>query len=235
MVCLPAPGFGLKNVFRRVILSGAFCALLCSAEEDLSWIQSFTAPATAENLANGEAGRQNQLNWDPRFAKLLEDAFPQRQYFWFDQGKFPAVADLVHLFTGVPGYALLDGHRFALITGCVPHDCGDRGFLWIDLESSGKPLLVFAATGSINSDRSDSGTSLIHLRLFASQELNWQKLPPEFKKSFLRWWDQTTQVWTKYSPEKVALITLIQPSGQEVDLSPGLFGFGSTGGQGQRP
>lgn len=199
-------------------------AALLSAQEDLTWIRDFTASAASANFDKSDLGRQNELNWDPRFIQLLKGALPQHQYFWFDHGRFTAVADLVHEFIGVPGNALLEDSRYAIINGCVPHDCGDRGFLWIDTESSAKPLLIFAATGSISAG---TGMSLIHLRLFASQKLNWQRFPPEFKDSFARWWNQTTQVWTKYSPEQVAMVTLIQPSGEEVDLSPSLFGFTS--------
>jgi hypothetical protein len=197
--------------------------LLLSAQQDLSWIREFTAPATPANFAGSELGKENRLNGDPRFAKLLKDSFPQDQHFWFDDGRFTPLPDLIHEFIGVPGNALLDRNRYALINGCVPHDCGDRGFLWIDTESSAEPLLIFAATGLISGGT--AGTP-IHLRLFASQKLNWQHLPPEFKASFAQWWNQTTRSWTKYSPEQVVLVTLIQPSGHEVDLSAGLFAFG---------
>jgi hypothetical protein len=205
----------------RLFSLGLLCTLL-SAAQDLAWISEFTAPATPENTQS-EAGRQNALNWDPRFVKLVQDAFPQPQYFWHDHGQFTEVPDLVHEFTGVPGYPLLSDDRYAWITGCVPHDCADRGFLWIDTRSAEKPLLIFAATGAVNSNQKDGGRSLIHLRLFTSRKLNWDQLPPNFKTSVAQWWNQTTQIWTKYSPEHIVLVTLIQPSGEEVDLSSRIF------------
>jgi hypothetical protein len=126
--------------------------------------------------------------------QTAEDAFPQRQYFWFDHSQLTAVPALVHQFIGVPGDALLEDNRYALTTGCVPHECGGRGFLWIDTEPSDKPLLIFAATGLISSDAAGSGTSLIHLRLFASQKLNWQELPPSFKTNLSRCWRERVVV-----------------------------------------
>ncbi len=36
-----------------------------AAPADLSWIRDFAAPSTPESQANDEAGKQNQLNWDP--------------------------------------------------------------------------------------------------------------------------------------------------------------------------
>jgi hypothetical protein len=207
--------------YAPLFLSLLLIVPLLSAGQDLTWIRDFTAPATSANFTTNELGKQNQLNWDPRFTRLLKDSFPRRQYFWFEHGRFTPLADLIHEFIGVPGNALLLSNRYALINGCVPHDCGDRGFLWIDTESSPKPLLIVAATGGISGDT--GGQNLIHVRLFASQKLNWQQLPAEFKTSFAQWWNQTTQIWTKYAPEKVVLVTLVQPSGEEVDLSPHLF------------
>jgi hypothetical protein len=194
-----------------------------AAAQDVSWIRSFTAPATAENL-NSEAGSENQLNGDPRFIQLLREAFPQKQFFWRDKGRFTPLPELVQEFIGVPGSALLDEDRYALINGCVPHDCGDRGFLWVDTQSTGKPLLIFAATGMVNAEASAEYGGM-HLRLFASRRVNWSQLPPNFKKRFSEWWVQTAQPWKQYFHERVLLITLVQPSGEEVDVTPGMLGI----------
>ncbi len=125
---------------------------------------------------------------------------------------------------GVPGSVLLEENRYVTINGCVPHDCGDRGMVWIDTAPAEKLLLIFAATGGISNGPTDTGSS-IHLWLFSSTKLNWQKLPPSFQSSFTRWWNKTTQVWNESVPEKVVLVTIVQPSGEMVDLSPSLFAF----------
>ncbi len=55
---------------------------------DLSWIRDFAVPATPETQAADQAGQENRLNWDPRFAALLKVSLRQRQSFWFDHGRF---------------------------------------------------------------------------------------------------------------------------------------------------
>ncbi len=191
---------------------------------DLSWIRDFAVPATPESLAASQAGGENKLNWDPRFEGLLKLSFHQRQSFWFDHGRFTPVAALAQEFIGVPGSVLVDEGRYVTVNGCVPHDCGDRGMVWIDTAVAVKPVLMFAATQPVSSGPGDRD-SQIHLWLFSSAHLNWQKLPPQFRSSLTQWWNRTTKVWAKWVPERIILVTLVQSSGEMVDLSPSLFAF----------
>ncbi len=140
---------------------------------------------------------------------------------------FTPVAELAQQFMGVPGRVLVNENRFVTANGCVPHDCADRGMLWIDTATAEKPALIFAATGNISNGPADRN-SQIHLWLFSSARLNWDKLPPPFPSSLNQWWNKTTAVWNEWVPEKIVLVTLVQPSGEMVDLSPSLFAFTPT-------
>ena len=67
--------------------------------------------------------------------------------------------------------------------------------------------------------------ALQHLWLFSSNELNWQKRPPQFEASLSRWYGSYQQTWAKYYRMDALILTLVEPSGLTYDLSPGLFGF----------
>lgn len=194
------------------------------ATSDLSWVRDFSVPATGEAQEAHAAGKENRLNMDPRFEALLKGSLHQRQSFWFDHGRFTPVAELAHEFIGVPGSVLLDENRYVTVNGCVPHDCGDRGMVWIDTATAEKPTVIFAATGTVSNGPADRD-SQTHLWLFSSMKLNWQKLSPQFRSSLIRWWNKTTEVWERSGPERIVLVTVVQPSGEMVDLSPSLFAF----------
>jgi hypothetical protein len=183
---------------------------------DLSWIRSFTVPAESSGK-----GKENLLNNDPRFVSLLHSSLPQHQFFWHDRGKFTSLPTLVQTFLGVPDKAVLEEQRYAVISGCVPHDCGDRGMVWIDTQST-TPALIFVATDHVNGGAPTKG-SLVHLWMFSSTKLNWQQFPPSFISSTSQWWSTTSKVWDKYFHERVVIVSLVQPSGEIVTLSPALF------------
>jgi hypothetical protein len=184
-------------------------------------VRDFASPSQGS-----QKGRENQLNWDPRFRELLQSSLPQHQFFWRDHGRFTSLPELVQTFIGVPGDVLLDQNRYVTINGCVPHACSVRGMVWIDTAPSKQPSLIFVATSSLSPEPSEI-ESLVHLWLYSSTPLNWQKLPPRFVSSLTQWWNKTTRVWADTAPERIVLVTIVQPSGEMVDLSPSVFAFSS--------
>jgi hypothetical protein len=186
-----------------------------ASNTDTSWVRTFAVPyhplTPHPPFIEGQ-GHENALNGDPRFAALLHSSFSQKQWFWYDHYHFPPVADLITTFIGVSGSALLDDNRYVTADGCVPHDCGDRGMLWIDTGT--KPAtLIFVATGDI---RDVKGSNATHLWLFASKHLDFENLPPDFLSSLQRWHDLNTA--NNYK-EDFVLATLVQPNGEMVDLT----------------
>ena len=165
---------------------------------------------------------------------MLRDALPQRQYFWQDHGALTPLADLVHTFIGVPGQVLLTGGRYVTVDGCVPHACSARGLVWIDTggeagsdcskasSNASRPGLIFVATDDVNGAPA-SGESLVQLWMFSSGKLNWQELPASFLQAVRTWWAATSKVWAKYTPERVVIVSLVEPSGRVTTLSPEFF------------
>jgi hypothetical protein len=188
---------------------------------DAAFTRDFAVPwqdTPAHATSDNEVGRENALNGDPRFAVLLRSAFHQKQWFWLDHYRFTPLPDLIETFIGVPGSAILDEGRYVTLDGCVPHDCTDRGMLWIDSESQ-PASLIFAATRPVNGD----GPAGDHLWLFSSVKLNWQHLPPSFLVSLPRWFETIGK--PGYSGTSgyrfdFVLATIVQPNGIMEDLSP---------------
>jgi len=182
------------------------------------WVKGFAAGAS-----EGERGRENQLNGDSRFSLLLLRSFHQHQYFWRDHGVFTPVPDLVQEFIGVPGDVALSEDRYVTANGCVPHSCSLRGMVWIDTGAR-DPTVLFVANSNVSTSSTETG-SLVHLWIFSSTKLNGRNLPPAFKASMSEWWKTSTKQWEKYSIEKVVVVTIVQPTGELVDLSPAVVGL----------
>ena len=173
-------------------------------------------------------GRDNALNRDPRFPLLLRSSFHQHQWFWYDNNKFTPVAELIELFIGVPGNAILDDDRYVTANGCIPHDCVDRGMLWIDTAAH-PAKLIFVATGDVSSATGDKSSSTM-LWVFSSSKLNWQQLPPPFLLSLHRWQNNLIEqdrkghvAWIDQGGFLMA--NLVQPTGEIVVITPSVLGL----------
>jgi hypothetical protein len=156
---------------------------------------------------------------DPRFASLLKTSFHQHQFFWRDYGHFTPLPDVAQEFIGVPGDVLLDENRYITADGCVPHDCQDRGMVWIDTASPETPTVLFAATGMVRGSLSDNGLGW-HLWIFSSTKLDWQHMPAHFVASLTGWWEHPQEGAER---EDLLLVTVVQPSGEMVDLLPSVL------------
>jgi hypothetical protein len=197
-----------------------------TATGDASWVKVYatTCRPAFRVCAPSTDGYENAFNSDPRFSPLLRSAFPQRQWFWLDGGKFTSVPNLIQLFLGVPGSALVDQDRYFTANGCIPHDCVNRGMLWIDTAPH-PAQLIFIANDEISGD--GKGPDQI-LWIFSSSQLNWQKLSRPFLDSFHRWHSNLVQqdrnyTWSDLNSFLVA--NLVQPNGEIVTLSPSVLGL----------
>ena len=179
---------------------------------DLAWARAFAAPGASDA----------DHKWDDRFRALMRTSFSQQQRFWRDHGHFPTVPELVQVFLGVPGGVTLDQDRFVTMDGCVPHACSARGMVWIDTRGTGKPLVIFVAPEDVSTADSEKVAEQ-HLWLYASDPVNWQKMPDDFKSSLGRWYAAYRAVWKPYNSMRVSMLTLVEPDGLTYDLSPGLF------------
>lgn len=134
------------------------------------------------------------------------------------------VPELVQIFLGVPERVTLDDDRYVTMDGCVPHACSARGMVWIDTRGTGKPLVLFVAPEDVSTVDTEKFAEQ-HLWLYASAEVNWQRMPADFKSSLARWYAAYRAVWKSSYEMRVGMLTLVEPSGLTYDLSPGLFPF----------
>jgi hypothetical protein len=196
-----------------------------SVISDATWTREFASAYTPSN----DIGNENQLNGDSRFTTLLKTSFPQRQWFWRENYRFISVPDLVQTFIGVPGDAILDDQRYVTADGCVPHDCNDRGMLWIDTAAH-PAKLIFVGTASVRTGPADAG-SRDRLWLFSSSKLDFQNLPQPFLTSLRRWKDRiaaSNYNGTAGYHYNFILATIVQPSGEMIDISPALLHLDTT-------
>jgi hypothetical protein len=181
--------------------------------DDLGWLQAFTG--------SYEDGGVGDVKWDARFQLLMKASFHQHQSFWREQGKLLPVPDLVEVFLGIPESVTAEENRFYTVKGCVPHVCTEKGMVWIDRQDAANPGVIFVAMDEVHTAEEEQAS--VHLWLFSRTKLNWQKLPPNFLKNLSQWWKQTQEYSKDTVPEELYIATIVQPTGETVDLTPGLL------------
>lgn len=177
------------------------------------------APLPDRAWLKADAGNMNAITSDWRYQGLLAAAFPQHQWFWYEHNRFLTVPQLAETFLGIPGdhTAALTSGRYLTITGYVPHDCTNNGFLWIDTDpgpSGETTRLLFAANPLVSA----SGT---HLWLFVSSDrLDWQKLDADFLVQLKRWLGTLrTGLPAPNDQQHVTLVTFVYLSGRQDDCT----------------
>lgn len=188
------------------------------AGTDAAWMRDLARPF---NPADTEHGYTQGTLWaNTRFKSLLRTTLPQHQWFWYDHYRFTALSELIPLFMGVPGDAILDDARYVTFDGCLPHVCQIRGLLWTDTGVH-PARLIFAAVEP-NYGQDDTAT----LWLFSSSKLDQYHLSEPFLMSLIRWRDTIgSKVYrgTGGYRYKFLVVTIVQPNGEQVNISPSLL------------
>jgi hypothetical protein len=184
---------------------------LAKVPVDLGWLHEFVGPYAGKDI-----------KWDPRFQALMTASLRQRQSIWRDHGKLIPLPDLVQVFIGIPGSVQIDEDRFYTIDGCMPHVCTQKGMVWIDSASATQPAVIFVAMSQVSIAVGEHGVP-IHLWLFSSTALNWQKLPPNFLMHLYQWWAATQSYSKDMFDDELALVTIVQPYGETIDMTPALL------------
>ncbi|MGA7159092.1 MAG: hypothetical protein WBY53_19760 [Acidobacteriaceae bacterium] len=194
--------------------------------DDAAWAKTYATDCGAamkHRCPPSTSGYENEFAGDPRFLPLIKHSLPQRESWWVNgYGGSAPVSSIVQEFIGVPGDLLLDDNRYVTATGCVPHDCGDGGMLWVDTGTQ-PATVVFIAHVAIESPTGDAGK---HLWLYGSKTLNFQALPSDLLANLQRWHSSLVASVQKL-PEpdraifskRIALATIVQPNGRMRDLT----------------
>jgi len=87
-------------------------ALNASASNATQWVLSYQGKST------------NQFIWDQRAAGLIRTRVPSK------------LSDhLLSALGGPPDALHVTGQRYVTVSACVPHDCLDQGFFWLDTQT----------------------------------------------------------------------------------------------------
>jgi len=174
-----------------------------ASANDLTWLDEYA--------------KGGDIKWDKRFIGLIQTSLNQRQNFWYEKGKLVSTLELVQVFLGISGDFTSEKGVYS-IEGCVPHACPARGLLWIDTTAKPKPTVVFVAMQDVYG--SENAQNVVHLMIYSSSKLDWQKLPPAFVKSLHQWWMKNDNTNGEYLP---VLATLIGPNGIAQDIDPNIL------------
>ncbi len=180
---------------------------------DLAWTRNYAIPDGSAQ-SDSKAPIQRQLSQEPRLMPVLRIAFPQRQWIWKDHGSFWSLPEVARAFlasVNAGHSAWLDEDRYVSEEGCVPHDCFDRGLLWIDTDSAA-PVMIFALTQIAPAPQGDGS----HMWIFLSLKRFTYPLPAAFQHSAKRWYDASQAQGYK---ENVLLATVVTTDGEQHDIS----------------
>jgi uncharacterized protein YecT (DUF1311 family) len=88
-------------------------------------LASAWAASPADWVLSYEGQSTNRFIWDKRTAGLVRSHVP-----------VPLSGDVAGGLGGPPDPVFVTDHRYLRASACVPHDCGDKGFFWIDTRTA---------------------------------------------------------------------------------------------------
>jgi hypothetical protein len=136
--------------------SGASPLDLRDINDDLSRITARTANASAVAydfswlITEVKKDPDQQLVLDPRFGDMLVAVIPDAQI----DGE--SLRGALKKSVWVPGNSRVLDDRYVVIAGCEPHNCGNRGFVWIDT----KERRAIAMTGGVLASKTTSASNI---------------------------------------------------------------------------
>jgi uncharacterized protein YecT (DUF1311 family) len=94
------------------LLVAGWSAAPAYASPSVDWMLSYEGKST------------NEFVWDKRTASLVRTRLPAKL-------SDPVLSGL----GGPPDPVVVTDHRYVSVAACVPHDCGDKAFLWVDTKT----------------------------------------------------------------------------------------------------
>jgi hypothetical protein len=213
----------------QLVHSSNFAAKEKPVREDVEWLWQYTPDK------DNPDGRENDLVQDLRFRPFLDQFLTTPQTFWGQpsDGKYRSLASTALDYLSVPGKVTADENRYVAISGCVVHFCPARGLLWLDLNSTGHHLVVFAAIDWIAQGKPATDPAAEYtLWLFPDEPLTiasagspaspTQRVPPALIRSIARW---TAEPLPGSSiVENITHAILVDPDGTPHEVAPSALG-----------
>ncbi|HXM69997.1 MAG TPA: hypothetical protein VN970_02620 [Thermoanaerobaculia bacterium] len=152
-------------VRKALATNGRLCsgaAARSAARYDFTWLRTLA-------LAK-DAGRQYVL--DRRLNGLLSAAVPDLE---LEDGEL--FRDVLKARMAVPQGIELHGDRYVVMAGCMPHNCGAKGYIWVDLQQQRSIVAVDAVFyDAAAADKS----RLKHVVVLGSNTIDASGVPPQF-------------------------------------------------------
>ena len=193
---------------RVPVTAAAFLVLLtCSA----GWAQD-TAIKPAPWLLAFDGKSTNALVMDKRFPPFLRTHVTNApiRYWLSDKATAPA-KDALDFLHGPPDVVRVAEKRYVVASACVPHDCMDRGLLWVDTLTG---ATVFAA--SVYTSPVPMTNNRAHLWLFTNALIQANTLPPTLLEHLSPWSAEPNGDGSKTA---IAEVTLVEPNGTQLKLT----------------
>jgi len=171
---------------RRWVAAGIAAVSLAAAS------QAFAASST-QWILSYEGKSTNRFIWDKRTRNLVETRLPAG-----------LSDDVLAALGGPPEPVFVSGHRYVSVAACVPHDCDDKGFFWIDTKT-GIGLGAHYAPEAL---------------LLGSNGLSAEQIPAPARQALIDWLTENA-----LKPESVAFVgntgarTALDPSGFQARAS----------------
>jgi hypothetical protein len=192
-----SPGFASAGEALRTAI--ATNAALCTAAQsqrtpryDYSWLRELK-----RNL-------DQQFVLDRRFNQLLSAAVPDLK---FENGD--AFRDVLKLNLYLPEKIDFIGDRYVVLAGCRPHDCGEKGLIWVDLATQRSIALATAVPAAFfrpSAADSTGGAQLADVIAVGSTTIEAPNVPPEF-------WEAATLL-----PDTRVMYAGPSPKWQEIEV-----------------
>lgn len=157
----------------------------------------------------------NALMWNTRFRTFLRahvTAQPQR--YWGDKPSIPS-QDALQFLGGPPDDVTVLENRYLIASACVPHDCTERGLLWVDTQTA---ATIFAPATWDQATPAYGDASRHRLFLFTNKPLQQSTLPPTLIDAIAHWSAQPNGDGTSHSI--IGSVIVFQPNNTRLTLTP---------------
>lgn len=202
-----------QSVLALALLTGSFAAQPEHAPvpsaagapgaNSASWLLTFKGKST------------NDLVHDRRFPAFLRTHVSTHTLAYWSKTRSVPASDALQFLGGPPDDVQVLENRYLIASACVPHDCGERGLLWVDTASG---ATVFAPSVWDTTTPALGDSSRYHLYLFSNTALTPSSLPPTLIHAIATWSAVPNGDGTSHS--QIGSVTLMQPDGTRTALTP---------------
>jgi hypothetical protein len=145
-----------------------------------------------------EGQSTNRFIWDPRTKGLVKHGVPAR-----------LASQILEALGGPPDPVFVTAQRYVSVSACVPHDCPEKGFFWIDT-TTGSALGAYYESGPWIGEQPDGHFFGPGKLTLGSNAFSAENIPTPARQALINWLTDET-----INPEAV---TFFDAAGRSKDL-----------------